>query len=166
MAEKNYITTLGYQALVDEQMELVMKERPRICAEVSEAAGNGDRSENSAYIYGKRRLREIDRRLGFLQRRIDQAEVVNVAEQGKGKKAAKIFFGATVELEDEDDGRTFTYQIVGVDEIDLRRGKISWKSPLGRALLGKEVDDTVIIRFDAHGEAAKRKLTVLDLRYE
>jgi len=157
MAEKNYITPDGYKRLVDELTELATVERPKVVREVSDAAAEGDRSENAAYIYGKRRLREIDRRMGFLQRRLEHMQVVKAEEQQKDR----VRFGAFVTIEDEQ-GEERVYQIVGVDEVDAKRGKISWKSPVGRALLGKQVDDEVKVRWDA----GERELVIVDIRYE
>jgi transcription elongation factor GreB len=157
MAEKNYITPQGYKRLVDELTELATVERPKVVREVSDAAAEGDRSENAAYIYGKRRLREIDRRMGFLQRRLKDIAVVNAAEQKKDR----VFFGAFVSVEDEE-GDEHVYQIVGVDEVEAGAGKISWKSPVGKALLGKRVDDTVTVRW----HAGERELTVTAIAYE
>lgn len=127
-------------------------------AEVSAAAAQGDRSENAEYIYGKKRLREIDRRLRFLQKRLDTATIVTPAEQ---TDRSRVFFGATVSLEDEDGGRS-TYQIVGSDEIDASGGRISVESPMGRALLRKAVGDSVEVR-RPRGDI---ELTVVDIRYE
>src|SRR5262245_8299544 len=118
MAEKNYITPAGYKRLVDELTELATVERPRVVREVSDAAAEGDRSENAAYIYGKRRLREIDRRMGFLQRRLESIQVVQAEEQ----RTDRVFFGAWVEVEDEE-GEAHVYQIVGVDEVDAGKGR-------------------------------------------
>lgn len=157
MAEKNYITPDGYKRLVDELTELATVERPKVVREVSDAAAEGDRSENAAYIYGKRRLREIDRRMGFLQRRLEHAQVVKSEEQQKDK----VRFGAWVTIEDEE-GQERVYQIVGVDEVDAGRGRISWKSPVGRALLGKQIGDDVRARWDA----GERELTIVDIRYD
>lgn len=157
MAEKNYITPDGYKRLVDELTELATVERPKVVREVSDAAAEGDRSENAAYIYGKRRLREIDRRMGFLQRRLEHVQVVKAEEQKKDK----VRFGAFVTIEDEE-GAERVFQIVGVDEVDAKHGKISWKSPVGRALLGKQIDDEVRVRWDA----GERELVVVDISYE
>jgi transcription elongation factor GreB len=157
MAEKNYITPDGYKKLVDELTELATVERPKVVREVSDAAAEGDRSENAAYIYGKRRLREIDRRMGFLQRRLEHVQVVKAEEQKKDK----VRFGAFVTIEDEQ-GEERVFQIVGVDEVDAKNGRISWKSPVGRALLGKQIDDDVRVRWD-QGE---RELTVVDIQYD
>src|SRR5258708_8191266 len=113
MAEKNYITPSGYKRLVDELTHLATVERPRVVREVSDAAAEGDRSENAAYIYGKRRLREIDRRMGFLSRRLKYVAVVD----NKESRGDRVFFGARVEVEDEDSGEVLRYHIVGVDEV-------------------------------------------------
>jgi transcription elongation factor GreB len=158
MAEKNYITPTGYRRLVDELTQLATVERPKVVREVSDAAAEGDRSENAAYIYGKRRLREIDRRMGFLQRRLKDVAVVKAEEQRKDR----VFFGAFVDVEDDDTGEALTYQIVGVDEVDAKSGRISWQSPVGRALLGKKPEDTVTVKW----HAGKRSLTIVDIRYE
>lgn len=141
MSEKNYITTEGAEALREEYRKLFHDERPKLVETVAWAASNGDRSENADYIYGKRRLREIDRRLGYLNDKLSRAEVVDIQKL----KSEKIIFGATVVLEDEE-GKSFTYQIVGEDEIDAGKGKMSWKSPIGKALLGKKIDDEVEVK--------------------
>jgi len=158
MAEKNYITPAGYRRLVDELTELATVERPKVVREVSDAAAEGDRSENAAYIYGKKRLREIDRRMGFITRRLKHIAVVNPAEQ----RADRVFFGAIVQVEDEDSGDELTYQIVGVDEVEAGAGRISWQSPVGKALLGKKPDDSVTVKW----HAGKRSLTILSIRYD
>lgn len=144
---KNYITPAGYKRLEDEHDFLKMKERPEVTRIVSWAASLGDRSENADYQYGKKRLREIDRRLRFLIRRINEAQVVDPLDQaGRAKNnGGKILFGATVTLEDEEGGER-VYSIVGEDEVDTHRGYISWKSPIGKGLLGRELDDEVMIR--------------------
>ncbi len=156
--DKNYITPGGYRRLVDELTQLATVERPKVVREVADAAAEGDRSENAASIYGKRRLREIDRRMGFLTRRLKIVHVVHP----EGQRKDRVFFGATVELEDDASGDSLTYQIVGVDEVDVPAGRISWQSPVGRALLGKKVDDTVKVVW----HAGKRSLTIVDIRYE
>lgn len=156
-SDKNYLTRPGYKKIIDEMTTLTTVERPRIVREVADAAAEGDRSENAAYIYGKRRLRQIDSRLTFLKRRLKNAEVVDKPAGPIGK----IVFGSTVEVEDEE-GETKTYRIVGVDEIDLPRGYISWKSPVGRALLGKKKGDTVTIKIGDN----ERELVVLAFRWE
>jgi transcription elongation factor GreB len=141
VADPNYITPAGAQKLEDELVHLQTVERPKTVREVTEAAAQGDRSENAEYIYGKKRLREIDRRLNYLARRLDKAVLVDPA----GQKGDKVFFGATVELEDEA-GELRTYVIVGEDETDSATGRISWRSPVGRALLGKQAGDVVLVR--------------------
>jgi transcription elongation factor GreB len=139
--DPNYITPEGAQKLSDEFVRLRTVERPKTVREVTEAAAQGDRSENAEYIYGKKRLREIDRRLNYLAKRLDNAVLVDPAAQ----KGDKVFFGATVELEDEA-GDVRTYVIVGEDETDSATGRISWRSPVGRALLGKRAGDVVLVR--------------------
>jgi transcription elongation factor GreB len=136
--EPNYITPTGYQKLSDELDFLLKRERPRVVQEVADAAAQGDRSENAEYIYGKKRLREIDRRLRFLAARLEHAAVIDPATP----RGECVYFGATVDLEDED-GRAVTWQIVGVDETDPGAGRISWRSPLGRALLKRRAGDEV-----------------------
>lgn len=135
--KNNPITPGGFQTLLTEYNTLAA-ERPKVVEEVSFAAKQGDRSENAEYLYGKRRLRQIDNRMHFLSMRIESARVVNPAEQ----KSDCILFGATATIEDEN-GKTFTYQIVGVDEVDVQKGKISWKSPLGAALIKKRPEDSI-----------------------
>ena len=137
---KNYITPQGFKRLTDELEQLVKIDRPEITKVVSWAASLGDRSENADYIYGKKRMREIDRRIRFLTKRIDAAEVVDPVKQG----SPKVMFGATV-LVDDEEGQEKTYCIVGVDEVDVGLGLISWRSPIGKALLGKEEGDNIII---------------------
>lgn len=137
----NYISEQGLQKLKAELKDLIQIERPKVVSAVAWAASNGDRSENADYIYGKRRLREIDRRVAFLTRRIEQAHVVAIDQV----KSDKVVFGAAVTLIDED-GVEKKYQIVGEDELDVERGLISWRSPLAHALLNKKVGDEVIIR--------------------
>lgn len=133
-----YITPEGERSLREELHQLWKVERPQVTAAVHEAAKNGDRSENGDYIYGKKRLREIDSRVRFLSKRLDQLTVV----QERPSDTDKIFFGAHVTIEDEEGAETH-YQIVGPDEFDLRQGKLSMDSPLARALLGKRLDDEV-----------------------
>lgn len=128
---RNYITPGGHARIRAELEQLLRVERPQVVSVVHWAAGNGDRSENADYTYGKRRLREIDRRIRFLTRRLDLAEVVDPARRAA---TDQVFFGATVTICDEQ-GLENTYQIVGVDETDFARGRISWVSPLARALL-------------------------------
>jgi transcription elongation factor GreB len=141
MSEKNYITPPGFEKLRSEYSELLNVERPKVVAVVAWAASNGDRSENADYIYGKRRLREIDSRIRFLQDKIERAEVVDP----KTLSGDKVIFGCTITIVDEDE-KTHIYQIVGQDEFDIQQGKISWKSPVGSALLGKKIGDEVKIK--------------------
>lgn len=136
---KNYITVQGYIDLRTELRHLLRTERPEMVSVVSWAASNGDRSENGDYIYGKKRLREIDRRIRFLTKRLDLAEVVDPALQ---PNKAHVFFGATVVYADQDGAET-TVTIVGVDEADPLNGKISWISPVARALLKAQEGDSV-----------------------
>ena len=138
-----YITRGGAERLRSELLHLLKVERPKVTAEVSFAASLGDRSENAEYIYGKRRLREIDRRLRWLEKRLEKLTVVDPSEQ---KDRSKVFFGATVTLRNEDDDSTVTYQLVGPDETDLKTDKISVDSPVGRALIGKSQGATVTVR--------------------
>lgn len=144
---KNYITPSGFEKLKAEYSGLLHGERPKIVETVAWAASNGDRSENADYIYGKKRLREIDRRLGFLMDRLDKAEVVDPTLV----KADKILFGATVTISDEE-GNEVVWKIVGEDEFNVEAGTISWKSPLARALFGKKVGDEAVIKKPAGDE--------------
>ena len=154
---RQYITRQGAEKLHAELKHLLHSERPKVTAEVSAAAAQGDRSENAEYIYGKKKLREIDRRLRFLQKRLETVTVVDPKEQ---KDPSRIYFGATVTLEDED-GNQVTYQLVGADELDTKGGRISMDSPIGRALIGKRVGDAIeVVR--PRGEL---ELTVLQIRY-
>jgi transcription elongation factor GreB len=140
--QKNYITPRGFQRLQEEYGQLKNVERPKVVEVVSWAAGNGDRSENGDYIYGKRRLREIDKRLRFLLKRMTAAEAVDPTLQ---TQKDKVFFGATVTIEDEE-GVQKTYSIVGIDEVDVKNGRISWISPLGKALLQANLGDVVTLK--------------------
>ncbi|MDI9349837.1 MAG: transcription elongation factor GreB [Candidatus Symbiobacter sp.] len=139
---KNYMTTGGFRQLRDELENLARVERPKIVEIVGWAAGNGDRSENGDYLYGKKRLREIDRRIRFLTKRLESAEVVDATRQ---KNLQKVFFGAWVTYEDES-GAQHRVRLVGVDEADPAQGKISWRSPVALALLKSEVGDQVRVR--------------------
>jgi transcription elongation factor GreB len=155
--EKNYITPAGYRKLVTELDFLRIKKRPEVVSALSDAAAEGDRSENAEYIYRKRQLRQIDGRMRFLGKRLDIVVVVEPREQ---KRRDHVFFGATVTVEDEvGESRVFT--IVGSDEIDSAGGAISWQSPVGRALLGKGIGDTVLVRWDK----GQRELTIADISY-
>lgn len=139
---KNYMTPAGFLRLKTEALHLLDKERPELTKVIQWAASNGDRSENADYIYGKRRLREIDRRIRFLTKRLDNAEVIDPATR---EKTDQVFFGATVTVADEA-GSEKTYSIVGIDEADVGRGRISWISPLARQLLKAREGDTVVVR--------------------
>ncbi|MFM8316521.1 MAG: transcription elongation factor GreB [Deltaproteobacteria bacterium] len=139
--DKNYITPQGIEKLRNEWKRLMDVERPELVKIVQWAAGNGDRSENGDYIYGKRKLREVDRRIRFLTKRIEKAEVVDPMAQS----SEKILFGATVTLLDEQ-GVERKYSIVGIDETDGKRGRISWISPIAKAMLQKKVGDTITVK--------------------
>jgi transcription elongation factor GreB len=151
-----YITPEGEQALRDELQQLWKVERPAVTSAVHEAAKNGDRSENGDYIYGKRRLREIDARVRFLNKRLDEVEVVRRIPDDTGK----IFFGAWVTLEDKS-GAEQRWRVVGPDEFDLASGKLSMDSPLARALLGKRLDDE--IRVDS--PSGEKVYYITDIHY-
>ena len=157
---KNYITPAGLQRLKDEHRFLMSRERPAVTQIVSWAASNGDRSENADYLYGKRRLRQIDSRIRFLTKRIDAAEVVDPETPRHGSAATRVFFGATVRYSDEA-GREHAVTIVGIDEVDLNRRYISWMSPLARALMKSSPGDRVVLRAPNKTE----ELEVLDVRY-
>ncbi|WP_176096576.1 transcription elongation factor GreB [Burkholderia cepacia] len=154
---KNYITPAGHKRLRDELLNLIDVERPEVVRLVSWAASNGDRSENGDYIYGKRRLREIDRRIRFLTKRLDLAEVVDASRQ---ENVDQVFFGATVDYETPD-GENHTITIVGIDEVDLDRGCVSWISPVARALIKAKIGDTVMLMTPA----GPQPIDVLDVRY-
>jgi transcription elongation factor GreB len=157
---KNYITPAGLQRLRDEHKFLLDRERPAVTQVVAWAAGNGDRSENADYQYGKRRLRQIDSRIRFLGKRIDSAEVVDPAKPRSGTAASRVFFGATVTYNDAA-GREHVVSIVGVDEVDLNRRYISWVSPLARALMKAAVGDRVLLRAPTKTEP----LEIVDVEY-
>jgi len=154
---KNYITPEGHQRLQDELKNLLRVERPKVVEVVSWAAGNGDRSENGDYIYGKKRLREIDRRIRFLTKRLEIAHVVDPAQQ---KNRDQVFFGATVTYANSRDEEV-TVTIVGADETDSDNGRISWLSPIARALLKAYEEDVVELRIPGGLE----RLEVLEIRY-
>jgi transcription elongation factor GreB len=182
----NYITREGAKKLQEEFVDLLQKQRPRVVQDVADAAAQGDRSENAEYIYGKRKLREIDRRIQWLTKRLESATVVEArggngsvppaagaaSEAGETSTEA-AFFGAFVEVEDENGARA-CYRIVGEDEIDTDRGHISWRSPLGRALLKKRAGDAVVFRRPAArpelhpsvpATTLEVELTVVSVRY-
>ena len=154
---KNYMTPAGHARMQAELAHLVRTERPEVVNIVSWAAGNGDRSENGDYIYGKKRLREIDRRIRFLTKRLENAVVVDPARQ---ENDDVVFFGATVTVLEED-GAESRYSIVGLDEAEPGRNRISWISPLARALFKARVGDSV--RFQAPG--GPRELEIIDIEY-
>ncbi len=157
---RNYMTPGGHARLAAELERLNKVERPALVATVSWAAGNGDRSENGDYIYGKKRLREIDRRIRFLVKRLDRAEVVDPAARGDDEGADRVFFGATVTVAGAR-GDERTVSIVGIDEIDAAKGYISWVSPMARALLKAREGDVVSLRTPGGVE----ELEVLEVRY-
>ncbi|MEZ5815277.1 MAG: transcription elongation factor GreB [Alphaproteobacteria bacterium] len=142
--EIHYMTPHGHKTLTDEQDFLIHTERPKICEIVSWAAGNGDRSENGDYIYNKKRLREIDRRLRYLKKKLDNCKIVNPKDQ---QNCDRVYFGATVTYARES-GNEVTVKLVGVDEADFAEGKINWQSPVGKALLKSEEGDIVKVRTD------------------
>jgi len=157
----NYITPGGLQRLKDERNFLLSKDRPAVVEVVAWAAGNGDRSENADYQYGKRRLRQIDGRIRFLTKRIEAAEVIDPEAPRTGMRATRAFFGATVRYADAA-GEERVVSIVGTDEVDLDRNHISWASPLGRALMKSAEDDEVVL----HAPGGSKTLTVLEVSYE
>jgi len=152
-----FITADGARRLREELEHLWRSERPRVTQAVAEAAALGDRSENAEYIYGKRHLREIDRRIRFLRKRLEGMTVVDRPPAD----TTRVYFGAWVELEAED-GRRDAYRLVGPDELDAARSYLSMDSPLGRALLGRRVDDEITL--DVPG--GRRTLVVVSIRYE
>lgn len=154
---KQYITPAGFKTLSDELDQLWRAERPRVTREVEAAAALGDRSENAEYIYGKRRLREIDRRLRFLKKRMENVTVVTAAPDQRDR----VFFGAQVTCEDED-GAVLMYRLVGADEIDIAKRWISLDSPIGKALLGKRRGDLVTVQ-RPKGEV---ELSIVAIDYE
>ena len=158
---KNYITPTGLQRLKDEHRFLLIKERRAVTQVVAWAASNGDRSENADYQYGKRRLREIDRRIRFLTKRIDAAEVVDPEAARNGRAATQAFFGATVRYANASGGERVV-SVVGLDEVDLDRNHISWVSPLARALMKSGPGDCVVL----HAPGGTEQLQILEVRYE
>jgi transcription elongation factor GreB len=157
---RNYITPAGLQRLKDEHRFLLNRERPAVTQVVAWAAGNGDRSENADYQYGKRRLRQIDSRIRFLGTRIDAAEVVDPAAPRAGSAATRVFFGATVTYTDSS-ATEHVVRIVGVDEVDVHRRYISWMSPLARALMKSSPGDRVVLRAPKRTET----LEIVDVEY-
>lgn len=155
---RNCMTPQGHRTLSEELHHLLHKERPRIVEIVSWAAGNGDRSENGDYLYNKKRLREIDRRVRYLTKRLDDAEIVDPSRQ---QGLEKIFFGASV-IYAREDGSEVQVKLVGIDEADFTYGKIYWMSPVGKALLKAEVGDLVRVRTESGSE----EIEVLEIFYE
>jgi len=156
-APRNFMTPAGHAALKEELRFLLKDERPRIVEIVSWAAGNGDRSENGDYIYNKKKLREIDRRVRYLTKRLDKPEIVDPAQQ---QGVDRVFFGATVTYAREDDSE-ITVTLVGVDEADFSKGKINWQSPVARALMKAQVGNEVEVRTETGSEF----LEVLKIEY-
>ena len=161
LGSKNYMTPAGFARLKDELDHLLGRERPELVATIAWAAGNGDRSENGDYIYGKKRLREVDRRIRFLVKRLDAAEVVDPQSRRDEGEDDRVYFGATVTVRNTRDEER-TVSIVGVDEIDTARGYISWVSPMARALLRAREGDTVTLNTPGGVE----DLEILLVRYE
>lgn len=158
MAERaNYITPEGYRRLREEYEALFGTERPKLVETISWAAGNGDRSENGDYIYGRKKLREIDRRLGWLSRRMKAAQVVDASQQ---PERGKVYFGATVTLVDEDD-KERVLTLVGEDETDAGAGRIAWTSPIGRAIRGAAVGDVRRVTLPS----GERELEIVAISY-
>jgi transcription elongation factor GreB len=157
MAPPTYLTPAGARKLADELVRLTSVDRPKVVQDVAEAAAQGDRSENAEYIYGKKRLREIDRRIRFLTKRLDNAVVVRAEEAPKDV----VYFGARVEVEDEDGVRK-AYRIVGADEADPATGSLSFQSPVGRALLKRKVGDVITVS----RPAGELELTIVAIQYE
>jgi len=166
MEEKNYITPAGHERIKSELLQLLDHDRPEVVKVVHWAASNGDRSENGDYIYGKRRLREIDRRIRFLNQRLEFAVVVdNQARKSGDADSEQIFFGATVtyvNLEGIDSGKETTITIVGVDEVDLDKGFVSWVSPIAKALIKARLGDCVKIQ-TPNGPT---EIEILDVQYQ
>jgi transcription elongation factor GreB len=158
---KNYITPAGLQRLREEHRFLLTRERPAVTKVVAWAASNGDRSENADYQYNKRRLRQIDRRIRYLTKRIDAAEVVDPEAPRAGRAATQVFFGATVRYANAA-GTHRTVSVVGVDEVDLNLNHISWLSPLARTLMKSAPGDRVVL----HAPGGTEQLQILEVRYE
>jgi transcription elongation factor GreB len=158
---KNYVTPGGLQRLREEHRFLLTRERPAVTKVVAWAASNGDRSENADYQYNKRRLRQIDRRIRFLMKRIDAAEVVDPEAPRVGRAATHVFFGATVRYTNAS-GTERVVSVVGLDEVDLDRNHISWLSPLARALMKSGAGDRVVL----HAPGGTEQLQILEVRYQ
>ena len=154
---KNYMTPPGHRRMQEELRRLMRDERPKVVEVVAWAAGNGDRSENGDYIYGKKRLREIDSRIRFLSKRLESAQIVDPGQQ---KNRDQVFFGATVTYADRD-GTEKTITIVGIDEADLDQGQVSWVSPIARALMKAHEGDVVELRTPSGIEP----IEIIEIRY-
>ena len=165
MEEKNYITPAGHERIRTELLRLLNLDRPEVVKVVHWAASNGDRSENGDYIYGKKRLREIDRRIRFLNQRLEFAVIVDNAARKKGEAdAEQVFFGATVtyeNLEGPEGGKETTITIVGVDEVDLDQGHVSWVSPIAKALIKARIGNCVKIQTPT----GPTEIEILDVQY-
>ena len=165
MEEKNYITPAGHERIRSELLQLLNLDRPEVVKVVHWAASNGDRSENGDYIYGKKRLREIDRRIRFLNQRLEFAVIVDNAARKKGEAdAEQVFFGATVtyeNLEGPERSKETTITIVGVDEVDLDQGHVSWVSPIAKALIKARIGDCVKIQTPT----GPTEIEILDVQY-
>ena len=165
MEEKNYITPAGHERIKAELLQLLNLDRPEVVKVVHWAASNGDRSENGDYIYGKKRLREIDRRIRFLNKRLEVAVVVDNSARKSGEAdAERIFFGATVTyspLEGKDAGKEIEITIVGVDEVDLEKSHVSWVSPIAKALIKSRLGDCVTIQTPT----GSTEIEILDVQY-
>ena len=165
MEEKNYITPAGHERIRSELLQLLNLDRPEVVKVVHWAASNGDRSENGDYIYGKKRLREIDKRIRFLNQRLEFAVIVDNAARKKGEAdAEQVFFGATVtyeNLEGPERGKETTITIVGVDEVDLDQGHVSWVSPIAKALIKARIGDCVKIQTPT----GPTEIEILDVQY-
>ncbi len=157
VGSKNYITPAGFDKLRSELQDLMRVKRPEVVKVVSWAAGNGDRSENGDYIYGKRKLREIDKRIRFLTKRMEAAEVVDPSKQNSDK----VLFGATVTVENEN-GKKISYRIVGIDESEPEKKFVSWISPIAKALLGSKVGDIIQFR----SPKGEDELQVVEITYK
>ena len=166
MDEKNYITPAGHERIKSELLQLLNLDRPEVVKVVHWAASNGDRSENGDYIYGKKRLREIDRRIRFLNQRLEFAVVVdNLARKSADEDSDQVFFGATVtysNLEGVNVGLETTITIVGVDEVDLDKGYVSWVSPIAKALIKARLGDCVMIQTPT----GPTEIEILDIQYK
>lgn len=157
MKIKNYITPQGHRKLSEELQHLLRVERPEVTKLVQWAASNGDRSENADYLYGKKRLREIDRRIRFLSQRLEAAVIIDPLQI----KSTKVQFSATVEVLDEEN-KTKTFTIVGVDEVDTAKDRISWQSPIGKILIGKSIGEEALVKTPT----GERSFEIISIEYK